>query len=91
MIELNLLPKELRKKKPDLVFPIIHAFFGDSPSANLDSEIAVFKEQCYQKREMLKEKYRPAIPLAASKPEKVAVIGSGPAGLAAAWSLARKG
>jgi hypothetical protein len=49
--------KELRKRKPDLVFPIIHAFFGDSPSANLDSEIAVFTEQCYQKREMLVEKY----------------------------------
>lgn len=49
--------KEFRKKKPDLVFPIIHAFFGDSPNANLDSEIAVFKEQCYQKRQLLKEKY----------------------------------
>jgi predicted nucleotide-binding protein (sugar kinase/HSP70/actin superfamily) len=49
--------KELRKRKPDLVFPIIHAFFGDSASANLDSEIAVFTEQCYQKRELLKEKY----------------------------------
>jgi len=49
--------KEYRKRKPDLVFPIIHAFFGDSPSANLESEIAVFTEQCYQKREMLKEKY----------------------------------
>jgi len=49
--------KELRKRKPDLVFPIIHAFFGDSASANLDSEIAVFTEQCYQKREMLREKY----------------------------------
>jgi len=40
-----------------LVFPIIHAFFGDSSSAKLDSEIAVFTEQCYQKREMLMEKY----------------------------------
>jgi hypothetical protein len=49
--------QELRKKKPDLVFPIIHAFFGDSASANLDSEIAVFVEQCYQKRDMLREKY----------------------------------
>jgi predicted CoA-substrate-specific enzyme activase len=48
--------KELRKKKPNLVFPIIHAFFGDSPNANLDAEIAVFKEQCYQKRDALKEK-----------------------------------
>ena len=49
--------KELRKRTPDLVFPIIHAFFGDSPDPNLDSEIAVFREQCYQKQEMLKEKY----------------------------------
>jgi len=48
---------ELRKRKPDLVFPIVHAFFGDSASANLDSEIAVFAEQCYQKRELLKDKY----------------------------------
>jgi len=57
--KIEAMAKELRKKKPDLVFPIIHAFFGDSPSANLDSEIAVFKEQCYQKREMLKKEYGP--------------------------------
>ena len=49
--------KEFRKKKPDLVFPIIHAFFGDSPNANLAAEIAVFREQCYQKRDLLHEKY----------------------------------
>jgi len=49
--------KELRKKKPDLVFPIIHAFFGDSPNANLAAEIAVFREQCYQKRDLLREKH----------------------------------
>ncbi|UCG49268.1 MAG: hypothetical protein JSU94_05685, partial [Phycisphaerales bacterium] len=49
--------KELRKRKPDLVFPIIHAFFGDSANSSLDSEIAVFAEQCYQKREMLKQEY----------------------------------
>jgi len=55
--KIEAMAKELRKKKPDLVFPIIHAFFGDSPSANLDSEIAVFREQCCQKREILKEKY----------------------------------
>ena len=55
--KIEAMAKELRKRKPDLVFPIIHAFFGDSPSANLDSEIAVFTEQCYQKREMLTEKY----------------------------------
>ena len=45
--------KEFRKKDPNLIFPIIHAFFGDSPNANLDAEIAVFREQCYQKHEML--------------------------------------
>jgi len=55
--KIEAMAKELRKRKPGLVFPIIHAFFGDSPDANLDSEIAVFTEQCYQKREMLKEKY----------------------------------
>ena len=55
--KIEAMAKELRKRKPDLVFPIIHAFFGDSASSNLDSEIAVFAEQCYQKREMLKEKH----------------------------------
>jgi predicted nucleotide-binding protein (sugar kinase/HSP70/actin superfamily) len=55
--KIEAMAKELRKQKPDLVFPIIHAFFGDSASGNLDSEIAVFTEQCYQKREMLKEQY----------------------------------
>jgi hypothetical protein len=55
--KIEAMAKELRKSKPDLVFPIIHAFFGDSASSNLDSEIAVFTEQCYQKREMLREKY----------------------------------
>ncbi len=55
--KIEAMSKELRKRKPDLVFPIIHAFFGDSASSNIDSEIAVFAEQCYQKREILKEKY----------------------------------
>jgi len=45
---------QLRKTKPDLLFPIIHGYFGDSPNPNLDSEIAVFREQCYQKRELQK-------------------------------------
>jgi len=65
--KIEAMSKELRKRKPDLVFPIIHAFFGDSASSNLDSEIAVFTEQCYQKREMLREKHghktqKPAAP-----------------------------
>ena len=55
--KIEAMAKELRKSKPDLVFPIIHAFFGDSANSSLDSEIAVFAEQCYQKREMLMEKY----------------------------------
>ena len=57
--KIEAMSKELRKRKLDLVFPIIHAFFGDSASSNLDSEIAVFAEQCYQKRDMLKEKHVP--------------------------------
>jgi len=55
--EIEAMAKELRKKKPDLVFPRIHASFGDSPNPNLDAEIAVFREQCYQKREILKEQH----------------------------------
>ncbi len=55
--KIEAMAKELRKRKSDLVFPIIHAFFGDSPNPNLDAEMAVFTEQCYQKRGMLKEKY----------------------------------
>jgi len=55
--KIEAMSKELRKRKPDLVFPIIHAFFGDSAGSNLDSEIAVFAEQCYQKREILRERY----------------------------------
>jgi len=55
--KIEAMAKELRKIKADLVFPIIHAFFGDSPNPNLDAEIAVFTEQCYQKKGMLKEKH----------------------------------
>ncbi len=39
------------------MFPIIHAFFGDSPNANLAAEIAVFREQCYQKRDLLRGRH----------------------------------
>jgi activator of 2-hydroxyglutaryl-CoA dehydratase/predicted nucleotide-binding protein (sugar kinase/HSP70/actin superfamily) len=60
--KIEAMAQELRKKKPDLVFPIIHAFFGDSASANIDSEIAVFVEQCYQKRQMLKGRYEAEFP-----------------------------
>jgi len=55
--KIEAMAKELRKIRTDLVFPIIHAFFGDSPNPNLDAEIAVFTEQCYQKRDMLKDEY----------------------------------
>jgi len=62
--------KELRKKKPDLVFPIIHAFFGDSPNANLAAEMAVFREQCYQKRDLLRAKYAPP----AGRPQEIRTV-----------------
>ncbi len=69
--KIEAMAKELRKRKPDLVFPVIHAFFGDSASANLDSEIAVFTEQCYQKQQMLKNANHPKSPTAgtAQKPD----------------------
>jgi hypothetical protein len=52
--KIDAMVKEFRKQRPDLVLPIIHAFFGDSPNPNLESEIAVFREQCYQKRDLLR-------------------------------------
>ncbi len=52
--KIDAMVKEFRKQTPDLVLPIIHAFFGDSPNPNLESEIAVFREQCYQKRDLLR-------------------------------------
>ena len=75
--KIEAMAKELRKSKPDLVFPIIHAFFGDSANSSLDSEIAVFAEQCYQKREMLKDKYghKPGPAQAAGGIDVVAVGG----------------
>jgi predicted nucleotide-binding protein (sugar kinase/HSP70/actin superfamily) len=42
--------KRLRQENPNLICPIVHAYFGDSPNPNLNAEIAVFREQCYQKR-----------------------------------------
>ena len=55
--KMEAMAKELQETKGDLLFPIVHAFFGDSPNPNLDAEIAVFAEQCYQKRDMLIEKH----------------------------------
>jgi hypothetical protein len=73
--KIEAMAKEFRKKKSDLVFPIIHAFFGDSPNPNLDAEIAVFKEQCEQNKEMLKARHEPG----ASKSPKPKVLGIKPA------------
>ncbi len=46
--------RRLRLSKSDLLFPIVHAFFGDSANPNLDAEIAVFREQCYVKSRLEK-------------------------------------
>lgn len=51
-----------RKQHPDIVFPVIDAYFGDSPNPNLDAEIAIFREQCYQKQHLADQ--RPEIALA---------------------------
>jgi predicted nucleotide-binding protein (sugar kinase/HSP70/actin superfamily) len=55
--KMEAMAKELQETKGDLLFPIVHAFFGDSPNPNLDAEIAVFAEQCYHKRDMLIERH----------------------------------
>ncbi|MFH1707449.1 MAG: acyl-CoA dehydratase activase-related protein [Planctomycetota bacterium] len=48
--KIDLMIKEMRRQNPDLLVPIVHAFFGDSPNPNLEAEIAVFREQCHQKK-----------------------------------------
>jgi predicted nucleotide-binding protein (sugar kinase/HSP70/actin superfamily) len=40
--------RQKRKTQPHLIFPVIDAYFGDSPNPNLDAEMAIFREQCYQ-------------------------------------------
>ena len=57
--KIDVMIKEYRKQRKDLLVPIIHAFFGDSPNPNLEAEIAVFREQCYQKQNQLIQSVHP--------------------------------
>jgi len=49
MAKMDAMLKEAQKKNPNLMVPVIHAFFGDSANPNLEAEIAAFREQCYLK------------------------------------------
>ncbi|MEW6079685.1 MAG: hypothetical protein AB1724_17905 [Thermodesulfobacteriota bacterium] len=51
--KIDSLATALRRRDPDAMFPVLHGFFGDSPNPNLEAEMAVFAEQCYQKRDIL--------------------------------------
>jgi predicted nucleotide-binding protein (sugar kinase/HSP70/actin superfamily) len=51
--KIDSLASDLRRRNPEAMFPVLHGFFGDSPNPNLEAEIAVFSEQCYQKRDLL--------------------------------------
>ena len=51
--KIDSLADDLRRENPEAMFPVLHGFFGDSPNPNLEAEIAVFTEQCYQKRDLL--------------------------------------
>jgi hypothetical protein len=51
--KIDSLAAALRRRNPEAMFPVLHGFFGDSPNPNLEAEIAVFTEQCYQKRDIL--------------------------------------
>ena len=39
----------------DNIVPVLHASFGDTANTNLDAEIAVFREQCYARRDQIIE------------------------------------
>jgi len=47
--------KNRRRERPDLLAPVLHAFFGDSPNPNLEAEVAAFRQQCYLVREQARE------------------------------------
>jgi len=49
------LANAMRRRNPESMFPVLHGFFGDSPNPNLEAEIAVFTEQCYQKRDLMRQ------------------------------------
>lgn len=47
--------KAKRRTDPELIVPVMHASFGESPNPNLEAEIAAFREQCLLLRDSLKE------------------------------------
>lgn len=53
---MNDLARERRRRSPDALVPVVHAFFGDSPNPNLRAEIAAFREQVYLKSAMNRRK-----------------------------------
>jgi activator of 2-hydroxyglutaryl-CoA dehydratase/predicted nucleotide-binding protein (sugar kinase/HSP70/actin superfamily) len=53
---MNDLARERRRRSPDALVPVVHAFFGDSPNPNLQAEIAAFREQVYLKSAMNRRK-----------------------------------
>ncbi|HPP38489.1 MAG TPA: CoA activase, partial [Thermosynergistes sp.] len=53
MAKMDAMLKEAQKKNPNLMVPVIHAFFGDSANPNLEAEIAAFREQCYLKARLV--------------------------------------
>lgn len=52
MAKMDAMLKEETKRDPNLVVPMVHAFFGDSANTNLEAEIAAFREQCRLKAKM---------------------------------------
>ncbi|MDT8284684.1 MAG: acyl-CoA dehydratase activase-related protein, partial [Thermovirgaceae bacterium] len=48
--------KARRRMDPDLIVPMMHASFGESPNPNLEAEIAAFREQCILMRDSIRER-----------------------------------
>lgn len=47
--------KARRRTDPNLIVPVMHASFGESPNPNLEAEIAAFREQCLLLRDSIRE------------------------------------
>ena len=48
--------KAARRRDPDIIVPVMHASFGESPNPNLEAEIAAFREQCILMRDSIRER-----------------------------------
>jgi NADPH-dependent glutamate synthase beta subunit-like oxidoreductase/Pyruvate/2-oxoacid:ferredoxin oxidoreductase delta subunit len=68
-----------------------HPCEGECNRQNFDSPIAVHHLERFLSDTSVRNQFQPAFERLTTKPQKVAIVGSGPAGLSAAWFLSMLG